>query len=141
MTSRASILYIIFDLAIVAALWYLFCQNLIDNGFMVSRLDAAQRYCWIGIVLIPSLWCVINFLSSQYRNIYRLSRWTIAVSTFGNSIAFSTILVGVVSIRMDASFVKMSEVGLLINAFLIFVLLTEAYRLVVLSCQQATEGR
>ncbi|HMX87870.1 MAG: sugar transferase [Saprospiraceae bacterium] len=142
MTSRANILYIIFDLAIVAALWYLFCQNLIENGFMVSRLDAAQRYCWLGIVLIPSLWGVINFLSSQYRNIYRLSRWTIAVSTFGNSVVFSAIiLVGVY--RMDASFVKMSEVGLLINAFLIFVLLTEAYRLIVLSfaSRQLREGK
>lgn len=132
MTSRANILYMIFDFAIIVALWYFFCQNLIENGFLVSRPEAAQQYCWIGIVFIPFLWWVINFLSSQYRNIYRLSRWTVAVSTFGNAIVFFAIILLCVY-RMDVSFVKMGTAATFLNAFLIFVFLTESYRLIVLS--------
>jgi exopolysaccharide biosynthesis polyprenyl glycosylphosphotransferase len=91
-----TIKYILFDFLSAAFAWTLF------NYYRKTRVDALQidiseiiifdKQYYINIILLPSIWVLMYFLSGVYSNVLRRSRVNEFVQTFVTSIIGVTIL-------------------------------------------------
>ncbi len=81
----ANVLYRIGDILIVAVVWSFCFHRLIQDGF-ISNYSDPQGIFYYSIILIPASWMVMNNLAEMYRNIYRQSRWNVAIATIGISL-------------------------------------------------------
>ncbi|MBK7233923.1 MAG: sugar transferase [Saprospiraceae bacterium] len=75
-----NVLYIVTEVFLVASVWYFFLNYLYDDSYLGAEISRGNL--WLkGIVIIPSLWFITNLLADQYKDVYRLSRWTVFSQT------------------------------------------------------------
>ncbi len=91
-------LYISGDFLLAVLAWYLFVQYLLARQFIpAAETLACERLFWVGGCLIPMSWSILYVLTEQYKDVYRLSRWSVFSKTlmtgiFGSLIVFFVLL-------------------------------------------------
>ncbi|MBX7164150.1 MAG: sugar transferase [Saprospiraceae bacterium] len=81
-TQIENIIYKIVDVALTALAWYLICVYFQRSGFFIHGQENSASHLWLkGLLLIPPFWFLVNLLADQYRNVYRLSRWSVFTGT------------------------------------------------------------
>ncbi|MDR4988371.1 MAG: sugar transferase [Bacteroidales bacterium] len=88
--------FVFFDFFAAALTWFLFVNILsANNGFEFSKIKEQlliEENLILGLVIIPSFWLVLYYLSGAYRSIFRQSR----LGQFGHTLFTS--LIGVLVI-------------------------------------------
>jgi len=75
-----NVLYIVTEVFLVASVWYFFLNYLYEDSYLGAEISRGNL--WLkGIVIIPTLWFITNLLADQYKDVYRLSRWTVFSQT------------------------------------------------------------
>ncbi len=80
---KENIIYVILDVALAILAWYLFIQYLHTHDFFYGNDDAVcDKIFKSGMVIIPESWFLLYLLAEQYKDVYRLSRWSVVSRTF-----------------------------------------------------------
>lgn len=80
---KENIIYVILDVAFAILAWYLFIQYLYTHDFFYGNDDSdCDKIFKSGIVIIPVAWFLLYLLAEQYKDVYRLSRWSVVSRTF-----------------------------------------------------------
>ncbi len=80
---KENIIYVILDVALAILAWYLFIQYLHTHDFFYGNDDAVcDKIFKSGMVIIPVSWFLLYLLAEQYKDVYRLSRWSVVSRTF-----------------------------------------------------------
>ncbi len=83
--------FIFFDFLAAALTWFLFVNILsANNGFAFSKIKEQlfiEENLLLGLVIIPSFWLVLYYMSGSYKNMFRRSR----LGQFGQTIFISII--------------------------------------------------
>ncbi len=83
--------FIFFDFLAAALTWFLFVNILsANNGFAFNKIKEQlliEENLLLGLVIIPSFWLVLYYLSGSYKNMFRRSR----LGQFGQTIFISFI--------------------------------------------------
>jgi len=80
------------------ALFYILRKKLIESDFFGYQIDINyDKKFYIGLILIPIFWLLLNFLSGYYKDVYRRSRLkelgqTISITIIGIIIIFFVLL-------------------------------------------------
>ncbi|MEP7197567.1 MAG: sugar transferase [Saprospiraceae bacterium] len=124
--------YKLFDLLLIAIVWCIFYLNLHDGQVysLPNELDSTLFY--YGIVILPLLWLLLNILSDNYKNVYRLSRWSILVSTIVLTILCAGIVVLILK-KYDPLFYNSDSIKLFVRYFLYQFSILAVYRMLILS--------
>lgn len=90
---RINLLYVALDILVAILSWYLFIKYLFNNHFFVGNEDAVCNYIYnSGIIVVPVTWFFIYLLADQYKDVYRLSRWSVFSRTLILTLAGSLIV-------------------------------------------------
>ncbi|MBK8955359.1 MAG: sugar transferase [Saprospiraceae bacterium] len=90
---KENLIYQAGDFLLSLTAWYLFVQYLSANNFIDSGVsDSFELFLYSGLILVPSCWAVLYILTEQYRDVYRLSRWSVFSQTLISSIIGSLIM-------------------------------------------------
>lgn len=77
-----NILYVLIDIGLALLAWYLYFNYLSNNGFFLnSNPELWMRLFLRGLAIISLSWFILNLLADQYKDVYRLSRWTVFSQT------------------------------------------------------------
>ncbi len=83
--------FVFFDFLASALTWFLFVNILsANNGFAFNRIKEqifVQENLLFGLVIIPSFWMLLYYLSGSYKSIFRRSR----LGQFGQTVFISVI--------------------------------------------------
>ncbi|MBK9271729.1 MAG: sugar transferase [Saprospiraceae bacterium] len=82
-----NIFYLLTEIFLVALVWNFFLQHLYEASYLSDK-DQKNLILYRGMVIIPTLWFVTNLLTDQYKDVYRLSRWTV----FSHTILLTLVL-------------------------------------------------
>ncbi|MBK6546114.1 MAG: sugar transferase [Saprospiraceae bacterium] len=95
---KENIIYIILDFILAILAWYLFIHYLHTNHFFLgNEAGICGQIYKSGTVIIPVTWFFLYLLADQYKDVYRLSRWsvfsrTLLLSIVGSLIVFFVLL-------------------------------------------------
>ncbi|MDQ3141615.1 MAG: sugar transferase [Bacteroidota bacterium] len=85
-----NIVYVLLDFAAAIFSWYLFVNYLEDRQYFIGLDDHVCERIWTqGAILIPFGWSFVYLLFEHYKDVYRLSRWSVFTGTFILSVAGS----------------------------------------------------
>ena len=80
---KENIIYIILDFVLAILAWYLFIHYLHKHHFFYEDDEVTCNQIFqSGIVIIPVAWFFLYVLAEQYKDVYRLSRWSVVSRTF-----------------------------------------------------------
>ncbi len=89
----ANLAYKIMDICLAAAAWFFFVRYLYSQGFIQNLSTITfHKLLYIGLLVVPLAWLLVFILFDQYRDVYRMSRWSVMSSTFVLSIVGCVII-------------------------------------------------
>ncbi len=95
---KENIIYIVMDFVLAILAWYLYIHYLHTHDFFLGDKDNVCKQIFeTGILVVPFSWIVLYLLAEQYKDVYRLSRWsvfsrTLLLSLIGSFIVFFVLL-------------------------------------------------
>ncbi|MCC6753223.1 MAG: sugar transferase [Saprospiraceae bacterium] len=128
-----NIAYLAGDLFLSLLAWYLFVELLKSRNFFIGPSpDAAEKLFRVGALIIPLSWGLLNLLTEQYRDVYRLSRWSVFSQTLLLSVFGSVVLLFILLADSEIQFAGryFSAIG---SFFALHFGLTIFFRLVFLT--------
>lgn len=128
-----NIIYVLLDLALAAVSWYAYLSYLQINHFIDLENSGPFHLFYLkGAALISMFWFVSNLLAEQYKDVYRLSRWTVFSHTMWWSMVLSVLVYFVLLISGNANF-EGRYLSLLIRSWLYFFIPLSIFRIAFLS--------
>ncbi|MEO6190453.1 MAG: sugar transferase [Saprospiraceae bacterium] len=128
-----NLFYRLLDVILVALIWVGFYKyNLVVKGYLSFDLEKQNKVFIFGLLLIPSFWFLMNIISDQYKNVYRLSRWSIILSTFISGLLL-VFLTAIILYRLDHTLFDTNSLKNFLKYYFYFVLILGIYRLILLS--------
>lgn len=95
---KENIFYVAIDFILAMLAWYFFIQYLKEHHFFIGNESEIFEHIYRGgIVIVPFSWFLLYLISEQYKDVYRLSRWsvfsrTLLLSMFGSLMVFFVLL-------------------------------------------------
>lgn len=95
---KENIIYIVLDFVLAILAWYLYIHYLHTHHFFVGDEHALCHQIYqSGLIIVPTSWFLLYLLAEQYKDVYRLSRWsvfsrTLLLSLMGSIIVFFILL-------------------------------------------------
>jgi exopolysaccharide biosynthesis polyprenyl glycosylphosphotransferase len=130
---RENIIYIILDFVLAILAWYLYINYLHRHHyFLGNEYETCQTIFQSGIIIVPVTWIVLYLLSEQYKDVYRLSRWSVFSRTLILSLIGSIIVFFVLLANMNINFENRYFSAIIIY-FLYHFGLVGTFRLIYLS--------
>ncbi len=88
-----NVVYVVGDFILTLMVWTLYVKYLASNNYLTeNQLWYSTRFYQIGLMLVPLSWTAFYFLTEQYRDVYRLSRWAVFSKTLMSSILGTLLL-------------------------------------------------
>ncbi len=76
-------IYRFMDLMLSLLAWYLFINYLHSHQYFLGDADQVCKNLFVqGALFLPIAWFLFYLLSEQYKDVYRLSRWSVFSRTF-----------------------------------------------------------
>lgn len=102
---KENVIYYIADFFLSGLAWYLFVQYLNDHQFLnYPEGDSCAPLFKAGMLLIPASWSLLYLLTEQYKDVYRLSRWSVFTNTLLSSLIGSLLVFFVLLGNPDVNF-------------------------------------
>lgn len=88
-----NIVYVLGDFLLAMVAWTVYVQYLAVHAYL-NGAEAwyESMFYRIGLMLIPVCWLIFYVLNEQYRDVYRLSRWSVFSKTLVSSILGTLLL-------------------------------------------------
>lgn len=131
-TRLANVLYKIIDILIVIVIWIIFCQKIGSLDVRTEHLSEVNYLFWILLGIIPFLWIVVNSILDQYKNIYRLSRWTVLATTLVVCGIFIFIIFLILKFSEESAFSTLA-INNISNLFINLFIAVITFRIIALS--------
>lgn len=95
---KENIVYVVIDFILALVAWYLFIQYLRSHHFFIGNESEIFEHIYRGgMLIVPFSWFLLYLMAEQYKDVYRLSRWsvfsrTLLLTVLGSLMVFFVLL-------------------------------------------------
>lgn len=95
---KENIIYVVIDFILALVAWYLFVQYLRAHHFFIGNESEIFEHIYRGgMLIVPFSWFLLYLMAEQYKDVYRLSRWsvfsrTLLLTILGSLLVFFVLL-------------------------------------------------
>lgn len=95
---KENLIYVVSDFLLALLAWYLYIHYLHTHHFFLGdKAMICHNIFQAGMLIVPVSWFFLYLMTEQYKDVYRLSRWSVLTRTFllswiGSIIVFFVLL-------------------------------------------------